>query len=70
MGKWTLLLSLLGIAVAGWFAYAKSTETTPVLAAQAEFRPGVQGESLEGSATDEWTERLAERVVQLLDRPF
>jgi hypothetical protein len=35
-----------------------------------EFTPGRFGESLEGSATDEWTRRVAERVVQGLERGF
>lgn len=35
-----------------------------------EFRPGVRGESLEGSATDAWTERMAERIVDALEEPF
>lgn len=36
----------------------------------AEWREGVTGESLEGSATQEWTRRLAEQVAQVLERPF
>jgi len=35
--------------------------------AYAEFRPGVDGESLEGSATNEFVRRLAERIVQVLE---
>ncbi len=35
-----------------------------------EFRPGTYGESLEGSGTDEWVRRLAERVAQVLERPL
>ncbi|MDJ0521374.1 MAG: LPS assembly lipoprotein LptE [Planctomycetota bacterium] len=35
-----------------------------------EVRPGTGGESVEGSASDEWVRQLAERVVQLLERPF
>lgn len=40
------------------------------VAAQAEFLVGRYGESLDGSATDEWTRRLAIRVVQFLERGF
>jgi hypothetical protein len=35
-----------------------------------EFRPGTAGESLAGSATDEWVRRIAERVVQSLESGF
>jgi hypothetical protein len=35
--------------------------------AYAEFRPGVDGESLEGSATSEFVRRLAQRIVQVLE---
>lgn len=38
--------------------------------ANTEFTPGLRGQSLEGSATDEWTRRAAERVVQGLERGF
>ena len=35
-----------------------------------EFRPFAPGESLAGSATEEWVRRVAERVVQSLERGF
>jgi hypothetical protein len=41
---------------------------TYVVHAMEEFTPGVAGESLEGSATDEWTRRIAEQIVQGLER--
>ena len=40
------------------------------VATTAEWREGVVGESLEGSATDEWTRRIAEQVAQVLERSF
>lgn len=36
--------------------------------ASTEFTPDLRGESLEGSATDEWARRIAERVVQGFER--
>jgi hypothetical protein len=38
--------------------------------AQSEFAPDRHGETLEGSATDDWVRRLAERVVQGFERGF
>lgn len=38
--------------------------------AQAEFAPGRDGESLAGSATEEWTRRMAVAVVQGLEAGF
>jgi len=35
-----------------------------------EFRPLVQGESLDTTGTEEWTRRIAEQVVQGLERGF
>ena len=35
-----------------------------------EWRPGVQGESLDGTATEEWVRRLAEQAAQVLERGF
>ncbi len=40
------------------------------LQALEEVRPGVAGESVDGSGSDEWVRRLAERVVQALERPL
>ncbi len=40
------------------------------VATNAEWSRDVAGESLQGSATEEWTRRLAERVAQVLERPF
>ncbi len=40
------------------------------ISAHEEFRPGQYGESLEGSATDEWVRRVAERIVHALERGF
>ncbi len=40
------------------------------VATTAEWREDVVGESLQGSATSEWTRRLAEQVAQVLERPF
>jgi len=36
----------------------------------AEWSQDIPGETLGGSATEEWTRRLAERVAQVLERPF
>lgn len=41
-----------------------------VARAQTEYTPDRFGESLDGSATDEWARRLAERVVQGLETGF
>jgi hypothetical protein len=38
--------------------------------ATADFRPGVDGESLPGSATQTWTRRLAEQIAQTLEVGF
>jgi hypothetical protein len=40
------------------------------LLANEDFRPGVDGESLEGSGTDEWARRIAVQVADLLERGF
>ncbi|MDA1195652.1 MAG: LPS assembly lipoprotein LptE [Planctomycetota bacterium] len=40
------------------------------VATTAEWRFDVTGESLDGSASNEWTRRLAEQVAQVLERPF
>lgn len=40
------------------------------VATTAEWRENVMGESLDGSATNEWTRRLAEQVAQVLERSF
>ncbi|MDJ0972889.1 MAG: LPS assembly lipoprotein LptE [Planctomycetota bacterium] len=40
------------------------------VSAQAEFLVERYGESLDGSATDEWTRRMAIRVVQFLETGF
>ena len=41
-----------------------------VARAQTEYTPGRWGETLDGSATDQWARRLAERVVQGLESGF
>lgn len=38
--------------------------------ATADYRPGVYGESLPGSATQIWTRRIAEQIAQLLEKGF
>ncbi len=40
------------------------------VSANEEFRPGIQGEGLDTTGTDEWTRRIAEQVVQMLERGF
>jgi hypothetical protein len=41
-----------------------------VVAENEEFRPGLDGASLEGSATDAWVRRIARRAVDSLEAPF
>jgi hypothetical protein len=43
---------------------------TYVAHGQTEFTPDRYGQSVEGSAYDEWVRRVAERVVQGLEQGF
>jgi hypothetical protein len=43
---------------------------TATVRATEEYRPGVQGASYAGTAAPEWARRIAEQVVQLLERGF
>jgi hypothetical protein len=40
------------------------------VATHAEWLEGAPGQSLQGSATDEWVRRIAEKVAQTLERSF
>lgn len=40
------------------------------VSANQEFRPGVRGEGFDTTGTEEWTRRIAEQVVQMLERGF
>ena len=60
----------------GWLDVTVTERTTGRVVRQArvrataDFRPGVDGESLPGSATQLWTRRLAEQIAQTLEAGF